>query len=426
MKTIQIKGPIVPDDVGMLYQYFGLKACSPDAVRKGLEEAGGEDVVLEINSMGGVCVSAYEIYTDIRKYEGNVEAQIVCAMSAATVIACAADKAYISPTGIYMIHNAQIPRTGGNHRDLEEQADALRQIDEGIINAYVLRTGKERSEIEYLMECSTYMAPERAINLGFVDGLMFEEENEEARRNAVALASDWIIQEDKAQEILLALGLGSGAKPPNRHMEGLFGQEVGEDMQDGTPETAAKPPNRHMEGLFGQEPPNEGRKSEQSRQTGTWRGSSEQEEQMENRKEENKMGLEELLEKYPEARQKLEEKIEEEVNSRVNEAREQGAADERARIRSLDEIAGQVSAEALYGAKYGDKPTDGPTLAFRTLAEGKRIAAGYMAQAIADAGASGTDQVGIRPSEEGSAADESDAMADFVNRKRGKGYENAE
>lgn len=63
MYKIEIKGPIVSNTVGWLYHYLGWDACCPKDVIDGLEKANGDDVVLEINSGGGVCIYGYEMYT---------------------------------------------------------------------------------------------------------------------------------------------------------------------------------------------------------------------------------------------------------------------------------------------------------------------------------------------------------------------------
>ena len=143
---INVKGPIVSNDCAWLYNYFGMDAASPNTISKGLEQADGDDVVIEINSPGGVCVYGYEMYTAIMEYTGRVTVHVISAMSAATLIACAADEALISDTGIFMIHNTR-SRANGDYRDMQMEADALQEFNKGIINAYVRKTGKSREEI---------------------------------------------------------------------------------------------------------------------------------------------------------------------------------------------------------------------------------------------------------------------------------------
>ena len=107
MHKIKVRGPIVSNDTAWIYNWLGWDAACPKQIEEGLEAAAGEDVVIEINSPGGVCVYGYEMYTAIMNYEGKVTANVISAMSAATLLVCAADEALISDTGIFMIHNAR-------------------------------------------------------------------------------------------------------------------------------------------------------------------------------------------------------------------------------------------------------------------------------------------------------------------------------
>ena len=161
MVKVNVKGPIVTNGQKWLYDYFGMDACAPSDISKALEEADGEDIEVYINSNGGVCTAGFEIYTLLK------------AMSAASVIACAADECLISDAGIYMIHNTQ-SYAEGDYRDMETEADALKQFNEAIVNVYEKKTGKSREELADLMNDNTYMAAARAIELGFVDDYMFK------------------------------------------------------------------------------------------------------------------------------------------------------------------------------------------------------------------------------------------------------------
>ena len=174
MVKVNVKGPIVTNGQKWLYDYLGMDACAPSDISKALEEADGDDIEVYINSNGGVCTAGFEIYTLLKEYSGKVTAKIIgAAMSAASVIACAADECLISDAGIYMIHNTQ-SYAEGDYRDMETEADALKQFNEAIVNVYEKKTGKSREELANLMNDNTYMAAEKAIELGFVDDYMFK------------------------------------------------------------------------------------------------------------------------------------------------------------------------------------------------------------------------------------------------------------
>lgn len=171
--TIDIKGPIISNDEAWIYEWFEMDATSPNMVAKALADANGEDVIVSINSPGGYVWDGSEIYTALKNYPGNVEAQIVgLAASAASVIALGADKVRISPTAQMMIHNASSVGYG-DHRDMNKTAEWLRVIDKSIVNAYVIKSGKSEEELLDMMAEETWMGPQEALDHGLVDEIMF-------------------------------------------------------------------------------------------------------------------------------------------------------------------------------------------------------------------------------------------------------------
>ena len=82
---INVKGPIISNSQKWLYDWMKMEACAPKDITDKLNEANGEDIVLNINSNGGAAVAGFEIYTLLKSYEGKVTARIVgAAMSAAS------------------------------------------------------------------------------------------------------------------------------------------------------------------------------------------------------------------------------------------------------------------------------------------------------------------------------------------------------
>ena len=379
MKKINIKGPIVSNDVAWLYNYFGFDASSPNTLSKGLEEAAGDDVVIEINSPGGVCVYGYEMYTALKEYEGKTTVHVISAMSAATLLVCAADEALISDTGIFMIHNAQ-SRADGDYRDMQMEADALREFNAGIINAYVRKTGKSREEIQELMDNDSYMSPKTAIEHGFIDGYMFGDPNakEDAADNLatkIVAADIPIIPEDKAKLIIQAIKLSDAG--------------LSDDVEK-TGDNPGTAPGQQNEQNIGH-----AAVSDKSNEGGK-----------------NKMTLNEFFEENPEAKA--------EIDAKIATARAEGTKTERERLQSLDAISATVTADALHDAKYGENPVDGPTLAYQAMVNGDKMAAAYMAAAKEDSAQSGISDVGIGTPDAGEEkTDEADELAAHVNKEKG-------
>lgn len=125
-----------------------------------------------INSPGGDCVAAAQIYNMLTAYNGKVTVKIDgIAASAASVIAMAGDTVLVSPVSMLMIHN---PATvaWGDHADMQKAIDMLSEVKESIINAYVLKTGLSRARLSHLMDAETWMDANKAVELGFADGII--------------------------------------------------------------------------------------------------------------------------------------------------------------------------------------------------------------------------------------------------------------
>ena len=85
--------------------------------------SGSGDITVWINSPGGDCVAAAQIYNMLMDYPGNVTVKIDgIAASAASVIAMAGTKVLMSPVSMMMIHN---PMTGAFGDSAEMQKAIL-------------------------------------------------------------------------------------------------------------------------------------------------------------------------------------------------------------------------------------------------------------------------------------------------------------
>ena len=167
-KTINVKGAIVPDDDAWIYDLFGIENTSPNVIESQLVDASGEDVIIRVNSNGGDVFAGSEIYDLLANYSGNVLIRIVgMAASAASVIACAGTSE-IAPTGMLMIHNVQ-SYAAGDYRDMEHSAETLREANRSVMAAYRAKTKRSEEELLNLMDNTTYMSADKAVELGFVD-----------------------------------------------------------------------------------------------------------------------------------------------------------------------------------------------------------------------------------------------------------------
>ena len=149
--------------------------------------SGSGDITVWINSPGGDCVAAAQIYNMLMDYKGNVTIKIDgIAASAASVIAMAGTKVIVSPVSMMMIHN---PMTAafGNASEMEKAIAMLDEVKESIINAYEIKTGMSRAKLSHLMDAETWMNANMAVELGFADEIMQrpyeEEEMPQAQKN---------------------------------------------------------------------------------------------------------------------------------------------------------------------------------------------------------------------------------------------------
>ena len=137
--------------------------------------AGNGDIVLYVNSPGGDCVAASQIYTMLMEYKGRVTVKIDgIAASAASVIAMAGTEVLMAPTALLMVHNPLTVAIG----DTEEMQKAIAMLDEvkeSIITSYELKTGMSRAKLAHLMDAETWMNAQKAIELGFADGILTRE-----------------------------------------------------------------------------------------------------------------------------------------------------------------------------------------------------------------------------------------------------------
>ena len=141
--------------------------------------SGTGNITVWINSPGGDCIAAAQIYNMLSAYDGKVTVKIDgIAASAASVIAMAGDEVLMSPVSMMMIHN---PATiaFGDHSEMQKAMDMLSEVKESIINAYVLKTGQSRAKLSHLMDAETWMDANKAVELGFADDILSRKREEE-------------------------------------------------------------------------------------------------------------------------------------------------------------------------------------------------------------------------------------------------------
>lgn len=136
------------------------------------------NITVWINSPGGDCIAASQIYNMLMEYKGDVVVKIDgIAASAASVIAMAGTEVQISPTGLMMIHNP-LTVAFGDAFEMEKAKAMLSEVKESIINAYEIKTGISRVKLSNLMDSESWFNAKKAVELGFADSIMFSKVEE--------------------------------------------------------------------------------------------------------------------------------------------------------------------------------------------------------------------------------------------------------
>ena len=159
---------------------------TPQAFKADLD-AGAGDIVIWLNSPGGDCVAASRIYAMLMNYPGSVTVKIDgIAASAASVIAMAGTTVLMAPTALMMVHNP-LTIAIGDSEEMQKAIAMLSEVKESIINAYEIKTGQSRVKLSHLMDAETWLNANKALELGFADGIL-EDEKKRAQPEDVTYA----------------------------------------------------------------------------------------------------------------------------------------------------------------------------------------------------------------------------------------------
>lgn len=143
-------------------------------------QSGSGDITVWINSPGGDCVAASQIYTMLMDYPGHVTVKIDgLAASAASVVSMAGTQVLMAPTAMMMVHNP-LTIAIGDSAEMQKAIAMLSEVKESILNAYEIKTGLSRAKLSHLMDAETWMNAKKAVELGFADGILTDEKKSAA------------------------------------------------------------------------------------------------------------------------------------------------------------------------------------------------------------------------------------------------------
>jgi ATP-dependent protease ClpP protease subunit len=116
--------------------------AAAERLRRDLDAAHGDDVVIAIDSLGGNFIAGLKMYADLTDYKGGTVARIVHAGSAATLPLCGCDRAVNTARGTVFVHAptaAAVKDIGLSIGDLREAIGSLERTTTIIATIYAAK-----------------------------------------------------------------------------------------------------------------------------------------------------------------------------------------------------------------------------------------------------------------------------------------------
>lgn len=158
---------------------------SANDIDRVLNEAGDNDILINLNSPGGDAFDGISIFNRLKRHKGNVTIHIDgWACSAASIIAMAGDQVTMELGSMMMIHEAS-SIVWGSKVDMRKEADILEELEEGIIDIYQTKSNLQRDEIRNKVDEETWMSASKAVEFGFADRSTGEKEDIDEENNVV-------------------------------------------------------------------------------------------------------------------------------------------------------------------------------------------------------------------------------------------------
>lgn len=179
---LNLSGELLPNDWAAAYRRRGYESgfYCPDDIRKAIAELQpGEELILEINSIGGSVYDGNEVFSILENCQNPTRAVIQSlAASAASYMIMPCDRIEMHLPAQLMIHRAS-RGAWGNVDALRQAAQQLDVTDTAILDTYCRRCGDRvsREKLASMMENETYIGSADALQYGLVDSIVGSENN---------------------------------------------------------------------------------------------------------------------------------------------------------------------------------------------------------------------------------------------------------
>jgi len=162
---------------GVISEYSWLEDdITPKKFKQDLYTNGkGGPIKMRIDSPGGDVIAASVIRTIMSEYPGEITVQIDgMAASAAVMIAISGSKVQIMDTAYMMIHDPAVVvfLAALDIETLKQLHDSLKTVKDGIVPAYVQKTGLSENQISNMMSRETWMSAREAVDFNFADEII--------------------------------------------------------------------------------------------------------------------------------------------------------------------------------------------------------------------------------------------------------------
>lgn len=157
---------------------------TPSDFQEKLNAVTTKNIVIRMNSGGGE-VSAANVIAVALQEARQAGKHIVCKIvgmcaSAAVQIAISCDEVIAHESALMMIHNPKAFLFDYYDVNALKSVDnMLTAVKDGILNYYTKKTEMSKQKLSNMMDEEFYMDGKKAVELGFADSLMFEEEKED-------------------------------------------------------------------------------------------------------------------------------------------------------------------------------------------------------------------------------------------------------
>lgn len=154
---------------GVIGSSWWSESFSATDIDNALNEAGDNDIIINLNSPGGDAFDGISIYNRLKRHDGKVTIHVDgWACSAASIIAMAGDEIIMELGSMMMIHEAG-SLVWGSKTDMRKEADVLDELEEGIIDIYMTKANINREEVREKVDAEAWFSAKTALELGFTD-----------------------------------------------------------------------------------------------------------------------------------------------------------------------------------------------------------------------------------------------------------------